>query len=152
VGEQELAILEIARLLRRAFAGGSRYSTAVDDGDGINREQESSRQLHEGSRSDRRCDREELGEQRVEHGKGVRICHEARDLDHAGKAASGIFEYGLQIRECLARLRLEGIARNVSGRRIDSGLARGVNEVADAYRLRVGTKPGDASALDDFRW
>jgi hypothetical protein len=107
----------------------------VDDGDGINREQESSRQLHEWSRSDRRCDWEELGKQRVEHGKGVRIRHKARDLDHAGKATPGVFEYGLQIRECLARLRLKGIAGNVSSRRIDSGLACGVNEVADTYGL-----------------
>jgi hypothetical protein len=124
----------------------------VDDGNGINREQESSRQLHDWSRSDRRCNREELGKQRVEHGKGAWIRHKARNLDDAGKAAPGVFEYGLQIRECLARLRLKGIAGNMSGRRIDSGLAGGVNEVADTYGLRVGADPGDAGAINDFRW
>ena len=103
----------------------------MDDGDGINREQESSRQLHEWSRSDRRCNREELGKQRVEHGEGVWIRHEACDLDDAGKAAPGVLEHGLQIRECLARLRFKGIAGNLSGRRIDSGLACGVNEIAE---------------------
>ena len=124
----------------------------MDDGDGIDREQESSRQLHEWSRSDRRCNREELGKQRIEHGKSVCIRHKARDLDDAGQAAPGVSEYGLQIRERLARLRLKGIAGNVSGRRIDSGLACGVNQVADPYGLRVGADSGDASAIAAARY
>jgi hypothetical protein len=66
----------------------------VDAGDGINREQEPSRQLHEWCGSDRRRNREEVRKQRVEHGKSVWIRHNARDLDDAGKAAPGVLEHG----------------------------------------------------------
>lgn len=124
----------------------------MGDCDGIDREQEASRQLHEWRGSDRRCNREELREQTVEHGKRVGIRHKTRDFDGAVKAATGVFENCLQIRECLTRLRFKGIASNVSSGRIDSGLTCSVNEVSDTNGLGVGADPGDAMAINDFRW
>src|SRR5215207_7103453 len=126
--------------------------TAVDDGDGIDREQEAPRQLHEWRGSDRRRNREELPEQRVEHRERVGIRDEARDFDDAGEAAAGVLENRPQIRECPTRLRFEGVAGDVPGRGIDSGLARGVDEVPEANGSRVGADPGNARAVDDFRW
>lgn len=136
--------------IRTLNLGGFRLP-AVDDGSGVDREQEPPRQLHEWRGSDRRCNREKLRKQSVEYGKGVWIRHKARDLDDAGKAAPGVFEHRLQIRECLAGLRFKGIARNLSRSRVDSGLACGVHEVADADGLRVWTDPGDARTINDFR-
>src|SRR6476646_8139575 len=123
---------------------------ALDDRNGVDREKQTSRQLHERRRSDRRRNRKELGEQRVQYGKGVRIRHEARDLDDAGKAAPSVFEHRPQVRECLTRLRLARIAGDLSGSRIDSGLPRSVYDIAHANGLRVGADARNAGAFDDF--
>jgi len=108
--------------------------------------------LHKRSRSDRRCNWEEFRKQSVEDGKGIWITDKACDLDDAPEAAPGVFENGLQIRESLACLGFKGVTGNVSGRGIDSGLAGGVDEVADTDGLRVRADPGDARAFYDFRW
>ena len=80
---------------------------ALDHRDGVDREEQASRQLHEWRRSDGRRNGKVLGEQRVQYGKSIRIRHEARDLDDASEAASAVLEHRPQIRECLTSLRLD---------------------------------------------
>ena len=141
-GEQRVGDCSKSARMPHAGSLGSLQLTAVHDRDRIDREQEAARQLHERGRSDGRRNREELGEQRVEHGKGVGVRHKAGDLDDALEATAGVFEHCLEIREGLARLRFEGFSGYLSGRGIDSGLARGVDEVTDANGLRVGADSG----------
>ena len=71
-------------------------------------------------------------------------------LVRCDEAASCILEHGAEIRECLARLRFEGVPGHSAGCRIDPGLACRIHEIVNANRLRVRPDAGHARAIDDF--
>jgi hypothetical protein len=138
-------------ILASSFSTFLDLALTVDDGDRVNREQEPSRQLYDWRGSDRRRNREKFSKQGVEHWERGWIRQKAGDLDDALEATTSVLEHCLEVRECLSALRFKGIAGDFSGSWIDSGLARGVHEVADTDGLRVWSDPGDAGTLDNFR-
>lgn len=123
----------------------------VDDGDRVDGEEKPAGKLNDGCRAHWGRVGEELGEEGVERGKRCGVGDEAGDLDDAGEAAPCILENGGEIGKGLACLHLKRIAGRGAGGRIDPGLPRGVHEIANTNRLRIGPDAGNARAIDDFR-
>ena len=108
IADRVFVLIELVGVVMRGLSD-------VDDGDRVDGEQKSSWQLDERCRSNRRRNREEFLEQRVECWKRVLVRHKTRHFDDASKAAARVFQDRSEIGKRLARLWLERIAGDFSG-------------------------------------
>ena len=93
---------------------------------------------------------EVLREQRVENAERPGVGDEARHLHDALHPAAGVLQHRSQVRERLARLRFERVARDLARHRIDARLAGREHQRADAHGLGVRADARHTRAVDDF--